>query len=290
MDAVNLEEEMDAVNLDEESFDHQFDASQHGMKQQFDDRMLDLRLKAATLQSEKAEFFQKIPALLNVQDAWLEARRHIQEARILIQQVVRRECVVGVEQDTVLHFPKDYDRAVMDAQIRPAAGNDPKTMDTYLAKVITKDLSDHEVKPVEYVFTTAPGRSAVFDLGAAFPQFRKCKMIMQFELRQHSFALIRTKYAPYLIFTTGESDNYNKIHPANETIFLKNYPGKNNSPMGFAIVEIKCCSFCSKPAHLKCPNCWTTHRLCVRYCSAQCKNSDSRRHAAVCGNVESDDE
>jgi hypothetical protein len=252
--------------------------------------MLDLRLKAATLQSEKAEFFQKIPALLNVQDAWLEARRHIQEARILIRQVIRRECVVGVEQDTVLHFPKDYDRAVMDAQIRPAAGNDPKTMDTYLAKVITKDLSDHEVKPVEYVFTTAPGRSAVFDLGAAFPQFRKCKMIMQFELRQHSFALIRTKYAPYLIFTTGESDNYNKIHPANDTIFLKNYPGKNNGPMRFAIAEIKCCAFCSKPAHLKCPNCWATRRLCVRYCSAQCKNSDSRRHAAVCGNVESDDE
>jgi hypothetical protein len=166
----------------------------------------------------------------------------------------------------------------MDAQIRPASGDDPKTMDTYLARVITKD---HAVKPVEYVFTTAPGRSAVFDLGAAFPQFRKCKVVMQFELRQHSFALIQTKYAPYLIFTTGESDNYNKIHPANDTIFLKNYPGRNNSPMGFAIVEIKCCSFCSKPAHLKCPNCWTTHRplwdaersSCVNVRCAVCRGS-----------------
>jgi hypothetical protein len=300
MDIANLlceEEELDVVNLVccnkkeafKQSFDHKFDASQHGMKQQFDDRMLDLRLKAATLQSEKAEFFQKIPALLNVQDAWLEARRHIQEARILIQQVVRRQCVFAMEGEQMLHRPEVYDRAFMGAQVRPAAENDPKTMDTYLAKAIIKDL-EFNLKVTEYVLHTPPERSAVFDLGKAVPQFLGCKMIMQFDLGQYSFSLIKTKYAPCMILTRTESGNTGRVFQANSSILIHNHQGNNNNLMGFAIVEIKCCSFCSKPAHLKCPNCWTTRRLCVRYCSAQCKNSDSRRHAAVCGNVESDDE
>jgi hypothetical protein len=266
-----------------------FDTRQHETMQQFNDRMLDLRLKAKTLQSEKGDFLQQFPALLHKENAWTEAQRNIQEARILIRQVVRRQCVFAMEEEQMLHPPEVYDRAFMGVQVRPAAENDPKTMDTYLAKAIIKDL-EFNLKVTEYVLHTPPERSAVFDLGKAVSQFLGCKMIMQFDLGQHSFSLIKTKYAPCMILTRTESGNTGRVFQANSSILIHNHQGNNNNLMGFAIVEIKCCSFCSKPAHLKCPNCWTTRRLCVRYCSAQCKNSDSRRHAAVCGNVESDDE
>jgi hypothetical protein len=258
---------------------HQFDAQQHQMMEQFSDRMLELRIKTRTLlQREKEEFFQQMPVLLDAENAWVNARRQIQEARILIIQLAMHRCVITIEDEPVLQ-----ERDLLD--IRLATGNDPKTMDTYLAKAITKDL-DYDYKPTNYVFTTTSRQSGVFELGRAFPQFRESRLVSRFELCQHSFALVSTKYAPYMVITHGGSDNINEILSYNETIIIHNHPGENDNPTGFAIIEIKCCSFCGKPAHLKCLNCWNTHRLCVRYCSAQCRNRDS--HAAVCGQAPGD--
>jgi hypothetical protein len=249
---------------------HRFDAHQHQMMQQFGDRMLELRITTQTLlQGDKEEFFQHMPTLLNAER--VNARRRIQEARILVNQLAKHQCVIAIEDEPVLHEWDPVD-------IRPATGNDPKTMDTYLAKAITKDM-EYDYKPSEYVFTTA----GVFELDSVFPQFSEGRLVSRFELCQHGFALVSTKYAPYMVITHGGRDTINEIRSYNKKIIIHNHPGDNANPTGFAIVEIKCCSSCGKPAHLKCLNCWNTHRLCVRFCSAQCKNRDS--HAAICGHA-----
>jgi hypothetical protein len=150
-----------------------------------------------------------------------------------------------------------------------------------------------DYKATEYTLITSS--TTIFDLGDAFPQFRRCRLIHRISHGLFSMALVETKFAPHLVFTQGVDNCRMLLGAANETIRVvaecsdDGGAASRNVHLSFVLVELKFCAACGRPAKNKCTACWGSCRACVRYCSKECFRGDYKRHKEVCGRDFSDE-
>jgi hypothetical protein len=271
-------------------------------EQEFGDQLLELRVRVQSLFAsctmpskilDETQEFSNHMLHSNLQKSqciqyWQAYQQYIDKVHILIDKLSKRQYTgTGIPQESK-PIPEDSMWAEMNTDIRPRSSKDQKIMDAYFAKAIIKDLA---YKALELIFTPhRPSEVSIFDLGKTYPQFRNCKLIACNQINEFSSALVQTQFAPQLLLIRSSSDAEIFFVPTNNTVYIACFKDKIVVPdISVAIVEIKHCAFCSKPAKNKCSTCWRNSRVCVRYCSKDCTTKDRRRHSAVCGRDLSDE-
>jgi hypothetical protein len=218
-------------------------------------------------------------------DVWREFRSKINKTHALIYSLRNQEHISDAPVMEVDVKPRDYRWAKMHENVVPSGQDDPGFLErNYLAKILM-GRRDFDYKSEEYILL--PGKfTTIFDLGKTFPQFRGCTVVWRVFHGLYAMALVRTRFAPYMVFTEGASSEC-RVHlgVANKTVRITAEPTttRKRHRLCIAIVEIKVCALCGKNAQKKCEVCWEKCGTCVRYCSRDCFRADLKTHRHVCG-------
>jgi hypothetical protein len=269
---------------------HCFDSQQLSLKQEFNDQLLELRIKAQSLhasciQPSKPDWTMEFPPSIGSQNL-IPA---FKQTKDIIEKMTKGQYIgSGIPQESK-PIPEDSVWAEMDSDIFKLKASEPKLMDSYFAKEAVKELHckalELVLKPIKH------SEVSIFDLGKTFPQFRNCSILSRNQVDGYSSALVHTQFTPlYLLFVHSSRDTDIFFIPSNNTVYIACFKDKITVPdIRIAITEIKQCALCRKPASSKCSTCWRNNRVCVRYCSKECTIKDRNRHVAMCGRDLSDE-
>jgi hypothetical protein len=211
---------------------------------------------------------------------WGTFRRAIKDTHILIHRI-QHQIDTEVNVYTAAAISKDALETWLTT--RGALGS---IMDDFLALAVMEHRK-FEYKVQEFTLRPRAGRPLTFvDLGKHFKPFEECRMIWHFEHGHHSMAIIENDLglAPYMVFARGSNACTVLIVPVDKrTVCITAESSGHGDPIAIAIVELKLCAACGKPAQRKCAACWTSWKYCVRYCSKECQMGDVVYHRSICG-------
>jgi hypothetical protein len=219
---------------------------------------------------------------------WKTFKRAIKETHCLIKRL-RGEHTDNIE---IFIYAAEEPKGT-EARLTASHPPFPAVMDDFLALAVMEHRK-FDYKAQEYTLQLNDGdaRFTITDLGKQCMAFKNCKMIWHITHGHHSMALILNTssqfgIAPHMVFTRGSSIyDINLIPVDGRTVYItmeKKDATAAASPIGVAIVELKLCAACGKPAQHKCAVCWANARQCIRYCSKECQATDLVRHRTYCG-------
>ena len=234
-----------------------------------------------TLQITQSEYIRQLLlvaptpeiGILNAAVLWRTFKRSIKETHIFLGRIHRLD-MDSVPEDPI---PNGCNWVAMDNKTL-----DIPIMSGFMALALVENIKfefkavEHTIQPISPV--------TVSSIGQQFPVLRNSKIIFLIRHGYHSMAIVKTPFAPHIVITQGSTSCTVRLTPMRDTICVTAEP-KNPCRIGVAIIEIKICAACGKPAKLKCAGCWTVARICVRYCCKKCQTEHLAQHRAVCGRV-----